>query len=156
MGSGIGVLFAACFPDSIARLICLDLLHFSPQPVKKHAKLAAKSIMMNVKMNDILADGDKRVPEYEWVDAVGRAFMANYIVHGEGGISKESVELLMERGLKKIEGKENRYTWAADLRLRVTSPFNIVLEQVRAKTETYRAKQYLALHFRFTFHVCFT
>ena len=64
---------------------------------------------------------------YGYEDAVQRAFLANQLIHGSDSISKESVEILMKRGLRQLE--DGLYTWNTDLRLRVPSFFNLLEEQ---------------------------
>ena len=74
---------------------------------------------------------DVVVPAYTHEDAVARAYLANTLMHGTDSILRSSVETLMVRGLTKIAGTEDKYTWNADLRLRIPGPFNLVFEQVQ-------------------------
>ena len=67
------------------------------------------------------------LPSYEHDDAVARAFLANQLIHGTDSISRDSVNILMERGLRRME--DGLYTWNTDLRLRVPSFFNLLEEQ---------------------------
>merc|ERR1712059_220166 len=54
---------------------------------------------------------------------------ATNFMNGMGSVTKESTEILMRRGLTKVEGPdEERYTWTADLRLRIPTAFNMVQE----------------------------
>ena len=70
------------------------------------------------------------IPSYTFEDAVARAYLANTLMHGTDSILRSSVETLMLRGLTKVEGSGDKYTWNADLRLRIPAPFHIVYEQV--------------------------
>jgi hypothetical protein len=73
-------------------------------------------------------------------DAVARAFMANTLLHGQDSIARESVELLLERGLRKVDKDDNGndlYTWTSDLRLRIPSPVNLVIEQVSLRKKSF-------------------
>ena len=74
----------------------------------------------------------KGPPQLEHTDAVAKAFMANNLIHGMGSISQEAVETLMTRGLTKVSEKEGKdlYTWTADFRLRIPSPFKVGMDQV--------------------------
>ena len=65
---------------------------------------------------------------YKKEDAVARAFVANQLMHGTDSISREAVEILMERGLKQLD--DGSYTWTSDLRRRIPSALNLVIEQV--------------------------
>ncbi len=71
------------------------------------------------------------MPAYTHEDAVARAYLANSLMHGTDSILRSSVETLMVRGLTKVEGTEDKYTWNADLRLRIPGPFNLAFEQVQ-------------------------
>ena len=126
LGAGMCWWFAAAFPDRVSRLIALDLIGFGPVPVHKHVSKTRRS----VEMADDLArkSASHKLPTYSLEDAVGRAFTANRLIHGEGSISRESVEKLLQRGLREVE--PGKFTWRADLRLRMTSPVNLVLDQV--------------------------
>ena len=55
---------------------------------------------------------------------------ANNLMHGMGSISREAVETLMSRGLKKVRSDPDLYTWTADFRLRIPSPFKVGQDQV--------------------------
>ena len=84
-----------------------------------------------VKVFEKLYIPDVVVPAYTHEDAVARAYLANTLMHGTDSILRSSVETLMVRGLTKIAGTEDKYTWNADLRLRIPAPFNLVFEQVQ-------------------------
>ena len=75
-----------------------------------------------------MADKSKNPPEYTYEDAIARAFMANQMLNGLNSITKEAVEILMRRGLKKLAN--GKYTWNSDLRLRIPSPMNVCTEQI--------------------------
>ena len=59
--------------------------------------------------------------------------MANTLIHGADSVTKDSVETLMTRGLKKVSQNkdgEDMWTWRSDLRLRIPSAFNLTADQV--------------------------
>jgi len=129
MGAGAAGWYAATFPERVKKLIMLDLISFGPVALKKQASATRKSVKMALEVHDTLRE-KKRLPMYSFDDAVGRAYMANTLLHGQDSISRESVRLLMDRGLRKVDQNgESLFTWNADLRLRIPSPVNLTLEQ---------------------------
>jgi pimeloyl-ACP methyl ester carboxylesterase len=44
LGAGMCGMFASAFPERVDRLIMMDLITFSPLPVKKHARATRKSV----------------------------------------------------------------------------------------------------------------
>lgn len=91
----------------------------------------------SIEINDTLSKATGP-PSYTFVDACGRAFLANQFIHGTDSITRSSVETMMSRGLRKVgvnkEG-EDLFTWTTDLRLRIPTPFNVVLEQAEHYAE---------------------
>lgn len=77
----------------------------------------------------LLSTSEKDVPRYSRETAITRACLANQLLHGQDSILRDSVELLMERGLRKLDGSGEDVTWTTDLRLRIPSSVNIVMEQ---------------------------
>merc|ERR1712242_652890 len=123
VGSTIGLWYSSIFKEDVDRLVSMDLVNVTPVPLELHAKKTKQSILAGVKTFKKLNDGAK-VPTYDYIDAVSRAFMANQIIHGQGSIKQESVETLMKRGLIKVG--DDKYTWSADLRLRVPPAFHLL------------------------------
>jgi len=125
LGGGIGLWYAAMFPEQVERVICIDLISFGSLNLEKHVKAARKSVLESMKVHSKLEN--PTVPKYSYEDACGQAFMASNLINGLGSISKESVETLMSRGLVKLADGSG-YTWSADLRLRIPTAFNTVKE----------------------------
>jgi len=131
MGAAMCAMFASIFPQRVDRLILLDLIQVGPTKVSKTARATAKALEENIKIIDKMASAPEPLNTFE--DAVAKAFMANNLIHGLGSISRESVETLMARGLRKVsQDKDGNdlYTWTADFRLRIPSPFKVGLDQV--------------------------
>ena len=128
MGAGLSAFFTSVFPERVERLVMLDLVGFAAFPAEKLSAATRKSVEASLKTFALLADPAKREPSYEYVDAVGRAFMANQMLNGEGSITREAVETLMTRGLRKNE--DGTFSWTADLRIRIPLPFFLSAEQV--------------------------
>ena len=125
MGSAVSIWYSAIFPEEVDRIISLDLVNVGPITLEKHVKKSKSSVLTGVETFKKLHG--RKVPKYEYIDAVARAFMANQFAHGQDSITQESVETLMKRGLEEVGDK---VTWRADLRLRVPATFNALEEQV--------------------------
>ena len=125
MGSAVAIWYSAIFPEEVDRIISLDLVNVGPITLEKHVKKSKSSVLTGVETFKKLHGA--KVPTYEYIDAVARAFMANQFAHGQDSITQESVEILMKRGLEEVGDK---VTWRADLRLRVPATFNALEEQV--------------------------
>jgi len=125
MGGGMGLWYAAMFPEQVDKLVCIDLISFGSMPLNKQVSAARKSILETMKVQKKMEC--PKVPTYSFEDACGRAFMASNLINGLGSITKESVETLMKRGLVKTADNAG-YTWSADLRLRIPTTFNMVQE----------------------------
>jgi len=132
MGAGVASMFAAIFPNLVERVALLDLIGMVPTKVSKTSRATAKALNEQIQIMDKMASA--KPPQLEHTDAVAKAFMANNLIHGMGSITREAVETIMTRGLKKVEGTE-LYTWTADFRLRIPSPFKVGLDQVEHFTE---------------------
>ena len=125
LGAAIGVWYSSVFNEEVDRLITLDLLNVAPLTLEKHIKKTKTAILSGVKTFKKLSS--QEVPTYDYIDAVARAYMANNLAHGEEAITQNSVEILMKRGLRPVGDK---FTWTADLRLRVPAAFHVLEEQV--------------------------
>ncbi|TRY79156.1 hypothetical protein TCAL_16122 [Tigriopus californicus] len=127
-GAGMAGWFASVFPDCVERLIMIDMTAFGPQALKKQSRSTRKSVEQSLKIHETLSNPNLTPPTYEWADAVGRAHIANQLMHGTDSIFRESVEVLMKRGLREVE--PGKFTWNSDLRLRIPSPVHLVIDQV--------------------------
>ena len=137
LGAVISSWFAATFNENVERLAMIDLISAAPTPLQKQVKATRKSLQKNIEINDIL-NKEKEPPSYTFEDACGRAYIANQFLHGTDSITRSSVETIMSRGLRKVgvnNNGENLFTWTNDLRLRIPSPFNVLLEQAEHYAE---------------------
>ncbi len=136
LGAGICGWFASTFPERVTRLAAIDFLAFSPFPLKKHGDKTRRSIEIADKLmmkHAEAIDKPEMIPSYPFEECVDRALMGNWFINGENSISRESVVLLLRRGLR--ETSPGQFTWRADLRLRVPSPFNMTVDQVEHLVE---------------------
>ena len=127
LGGIISTWYAAIFPEEVNRVISLDIVSVSPTKLNKQVQTTRKAVLSGIETFDKLS-GNHEVPTYSYIDAVARAFMANQFHGVEYPITQEAVETLMKRGLRKVD--EDKYTWTADLRLRIPATFNPLEEQV--------------------------
>ena len=137
MGAAIAAWYAAIFHEHVDRLALIDLINVGPTPLQKQVKTTRKSLQKNIELTDKLSRTSEP-PTYTFVDACGRAFLANQFIHGTDSITRSSVETMMSRGLRKVgvnKNGEDLFTWTTDLRLRIPTPFNVVLEQVEHYAE---------------------
>ena len=107
-GGGIGSWYSALFPDQVEKLISIDLISFGAMTHSKHLQVSRKSVLDSVNIGNKLSS--QKIPTYNF------AFMASNLINGLDSITKGSVEILMERGLVKVPGSPDTYTWSHDLR----------------------------------------
>ncbi|XP_023345890.1 serine hydrolase-like protein [Eurytemora carolleeae] len=124
LGGGMASWYSALFPERVSKLVSIDLISFGSMALNKHVRASRRSVLESVRIGDQMANG--KIPYYNFEDACGRAFMASNIINGLGSITKKSVETLMSRGL--VEVPDKGFTWTHDLRLRIPTMFNMVLE----------------------------
>lgn len=125
LGGGTCSWYAALFPEHVEKLVSIDLLTFGALPLNKQVKWTRKSIQQSVQIVDKMEN--HKVPIYTFEDAVARSYMAQHLMHGLDSISRPAVETILRRGLVPTPDGQG-YTWGADLRLRIPTPFNILQE----------------------------
>ena len=81
MGAAIASWFAATFPEHVDRLAMIDLINVGPTPLQKQVRTTRKSLEKNIELNDKLTNTSDP-PSYTFLDACGRAFLANqFLLH---------------------------------------------------------------------------
>lgn len=132
MGAGIAAWYSSMYPKNVDKLIMMDLIGFLSSDVTFHSPATSLCLKANIKIIDKYSQ--KSTPAYTFQEAVSRALRANELDHGQGSITRKSVETLMTRGLREVgtnEQGEKLYTWTADFRLRIPHPFQVVFEQAQ-------------------------
>ncbi len=117
MGAGVASVFVSAFPDMFKGLICLDGLGPITCAADHLPQRLNKSVRMNIKSDA------KTKTVYPDVDA---AIAAR---HQVGDISRESVQKLVRRNLKKVS---DGYVWRSDVRLRLPSLYYLSEQQAQA------------------------
>ena len=111
LGGAIGFLYAASFPDEVEVLISLDIASPSVKNVDKTVEATGTQIDRFLKYENLTMDN---VPCYEYqemIDIVEDAY--------KGGITRESAEILMRRGMQPAPSPGRHY-FSRDPRLKVT------------------------------------
>ena len=117
MGAGVASVFASAFPEKLHGLICLDGLGPITCAVDHLPQRLNKSVRMNTKSS---AKTKTIYPDVE--AAVEHRHMA-------GDLSRQAVQKLVRRNLKKID---NGYIWRSDSRLRLASLYYLSEQQAQA------------------------
>ncbi|KAG8235118.1 hypothetical protein J437_LFUL014381 [Ladona fulva] len=102
MGSELGFLYSAVYPDDIKILIGLDLIKPISVDQVKLAKRAASIIDKTLDMHDINKDN---CPKYEYSELVER-LLKGY----KGSLTKDCCEVLLKRGKVKFDNCKYYYT----------------------------------------------
>ena len=113
-GAIISALFAAVFPELVARLVLLDGV--SPPALEANEFVSQMRRFVNEKERLL----HRRTRIYETREQAHGA-------RQEQGLNAEAARLIADRNLKKVEGG---YTWTTDPRLRGASAVKLTAEQV--------------------------
>lgn len=117
LGGAVASVFAAICPQRVNRLLLIEALG----PLAGVAENSLQQWQRALIERQRCADKKLRVFASRG-EAVAARMQAN-------GLSREAAELLVSRGLKKVDGG---FTWSTDPRLTLTSPLRLTEEQVCA------------------------
>ena len=121
MGASIGCLVAAAAPDRVSQLVAIEALGALSDTEDHTASRLRESVAARRALRG------KRLRVFPDVDAAVRARMqANML--GETGLDEALVRLLVERGLREVDGG---HAWSSDPRLTVSTPTRMTEGQVR-------------------------
>ncbi|MEO8804154.1 MAG: alpha/beta hydrolase [Rudaea sp.] len=115
LGGAVASVFAALSPDRVNRLLLVEALG----PLASGAENSLQQWQRALIERQRCADKKLRVFASR-DEAVAARMQAN-------GLSREAAELLVSRGLKKVD---DGFTWSTDPRLTLTSPLRLTEEQV--------------------------
>ncbi|GAU98253.1 hypothetical protein RvY_09425 [Ramazzottius varieornatus] len=116
MGAGIALALASCFPSEVDALVCIDMI----KPISAKADTSLSALRKGVIAH--LNNDPSKDKSYSRDEAVERWFEATAYT-----LTRESVEVLMERGVKEVEPGMFKYT--RDRRLQFPSLFRYTTEQ---------------------------
>ncbi|KAK0082093.1 hypothetical protein PV325_011073 [Microctonus aethiopoides] len=111
LGGAIGFLYAASYPDEVDSLMCLDIVSPTVKNIEKSVASTGDCIDKYLKYEKLTLDS---VPCYnydEMIDIVVDAYA--------GGITRESAEILMRRGMQPAP-TFGKYYFSRDPRLKVS------------------------------------
>lgn len=113
MGSGVAVLYAACFPEDIASLTILDLVKFITRPVEQHPASSREGVLSYMDVTRKMASN--RRPQYTY-----EVLRKRLIDALNGDVDEASADALLARGAR-LDPKTGLYESSYDLRLRTRS-----------------------------------
>ena len=109
VGAITAVTYAALFPETVIKLISLDIAKpFSVSVAKLPARLKAILTQM---------DGYLRQADDEPLTLTYRQARQTLIDNYKGSIDDKAADILLQRGLKRLGGHEDAYQFAGDLRV---------------------------------------
>jgi pimeloyl-ACP methyl ester carboxylesterase len=136
MGGAIALLFAASFPERVAKLVLLDVLGpVSSEPENFPAELR-KGLLARRRVSSKPLPG-KASPIYPSVEAALDAREGNF------GISREAAHGIVERGL--VTSPDGGFCWRTDPRLMTPSPMRMTEPQVHAAISALQAATLIVL-----------
>lgn len=144
LGGAVGFMYAASYPDEIDKLVSLDIVCPRVSQPSTLANAFGSCIDNFLKYEGLPPD---KQPCYEYDEMVAIALQGY-----KGSVTKDSVEILMKRGMKPCKEKEGKYLFSRDVRLKVSGlgmpSLDIVLElaaKVKCHYLNIRAKDGLKL-----------
>ncbi|XP_062284795.1 serine hydrolase-like protein isoform X1 [Scomber scombrus] len=118
MGADIAGMFSALYPEMVDALIFLDAYGFLPTDSREISKVMRQGID---EMHQFETKTEEKRRVYTYEKAVERSLAANPT------LSKESVNILLERGLVQVEGAG--FVFSRDLRVNFKNIMRISVEQ---------------------------
>lgn len=123
LGGALSFMYAACFPNDVKKIISIDIAGPTVRNYDKTAEMTGSCIDKFLHYENL---PESKLPCYEYDDMVDTAFDAY-----AGSLTRESVEILMKRGMTSVSGKnKNGYHYSRDLRLKVSLLGMFSTEQV--------------------------
>lgn len=143
LGGAVGFMYAAAFPDEVDKLVSLDIVCPRVSKPSTLVKQMSQSIDTFLKYENLPPEAQ---PCYAYDEMIQVALFGY-----KGSVSKEGIEVLMKRGMDKVEGSE-KYKFCRDVRLKVAGlampSIDIVMEmaaKIKCHYLNIRAKDGLPL-----------
>lgn len=129
LGGALSFMYASCFPADVEKLIMIDI---AGPTVRDQAKIAASVGPSIDKMLHYETLSLNKMPCYEYEEMIDLVVDAY-----EGSVNRESVKVLMQRGMASApkELHKNGFHFVRDLRLKVASMGMFSADQVLAYAE---------------------
>lgn len=112
LGGALSFMYAACFPNEINKFISIDI---AGPTVRDHNKTAENTGQCIDKFLYYETLPESKIPCYEYKEMVDTAFDGY-----NGSLTRESVEVLLKRGMNPVGGNKVGYHYTRDLRLKVS------------------------------------
>jgi pimeloyl-ACP methyl ester carboxylesterase len=120
MGAGIGSMLAAACPQRVERLVAIEALGALAETPQRTVTRMREAVAAH------RAIKDKRLRVFPDIETAVRTRQYASMVPGSG-LDERSVRLLVERGLREVEGG---YTWSSDPRLTLPTMTRMTEPQV--------------------------
>jgi len=116
LGGNIAGFYAGTFPERVDKMALLDVLGAFPRPNQAAPSRARQGMEGYLKTERILHDEPLA---YTHEAARDRLLKANK------ALTPEAADILLQRGMKKVEGKEDAYYFTRDLRQKLVNPAHV-------------------------------
>lgn len=129
LGGALSFMYAACFPDEVDKFISIDIAGPTVRDHKKNAEMTGDCIDKFLKYETL---PESKTPCYEYEEMIDLVLDAY-----EGSVTRESVKILMNRGMSPAPKHLNKkgYHFSRDLRLKVSLMGMFSMEQVVSYAE---------------------
>ena len=126
LGGALSFMYASCFPNEVDKLIMIDIAGPTVRDQKKIASSVGPSIDKLLQYENLSLT---KMPCYEYEEMIDLVVDAY-----EGSVSRDSVKILMKRGMASApkELHKNGFHFVRDLRLKVASMGMFSEDQVLA------------------------
>lgn len=124
LGGALSFMYASCFPDDVDKFISIDIAGPTVRDHKKNAEMTGDCIDKFLKYETL---PESKTPCYEYEEMIDLVLDAY-----EGSVTRESVKILMNRGMAPAPKHLNKkgYHFSRDLRLKVSLMGMFSMEQV--------------------------
>lgn len=129
LGGALSFMYASCYPKEVEKLIMIDIAGPTIRDQKKIASSVGPSIDKMLQYETL---SPAKMPCYEYEEMIDLVVDAY-----EGSVNRESVKILMQRGMASApkELHKNGFHFVRDLRLKVASMGMFSVDQVLAYAE---------------------
>lgn len=124
LGGALSFMYAASFPDEVDKFISIDIAGPTVRDHKKNAEMTGDCIDKFLKYETL---PESKTPCYEYEEMIDLVLDAY-----EGSVTRDSVKILMNRGMAPAPKHLNKkgYHFSRDLRLKVSLMGMFSMEQV--------------------------
>lgn len=134
LGGALSFMYAASFPDDVSKFISIDIAGPTVRDAKRQASITGDCIDRFLNYETL---SEAKVPCYKYDDMIDLVVDAY-----DGSVDRESVKVLMKRGMAPAPARINKdgFHFARDLRLKVAMMGMFSMEQVLSYAERIKCK----------------